>query len=115
MDASTTIAEQIPLLQALHTQLALPPTALAEDQSRIDAAVRNAILSVVRSREDEVAQWEEKIADRKRELSAVARAVGDIGRTVVAAGRRESEQGEVSLRGAGPWMAVRAMESRSHR
>ncbi|TXT15770.1 hypothetical protein VHUM_00273 [Vanrija humicola] len=94
MDAQSYIEEQIPLLKSLHAQLALPPTALAEDQARIDAAVRNAIVSVVRSREDEVAVWEARIADGKRVLSALARALGDRGRSVVAAVRRESEQGE---------------------
>lgn len=97
MDAQSYIEEQIPLLKSLHAQLALPPTALAEDQARIDAAVRNAIVSVVRSREDEVAVWEARLADGKRVLSSLARALGDRGRSVAAAVRRESEQGEVSL------------------
>lgn len=97
MDASAIIAEQIPLLQSLHAQLALPATALTEDTARIDAAVKAAILSVVRSREDEVAEWEAKISEDKRILAGLARAVGDQGRSVLAAGRRESEQGEVRI------------------
>lgn len=95
MDASTYIAEQIPLLQSLHAQLALPPSALADDTARIDAAVRAAIISVVRSREDEVAEWEAQIADGKRALASLARAVGEQGRCVVYGGRRESEADEV--------------------
>lgn len=95
MDASAIIAEQIPLLRSLHAQLALQPSALTEDTARIDAAVKAAILSVVRSREDEVAEWEAKIAEDKRILAGLGRAVGDQGRSVIAAGRRESEQGEV--------------------
>lgn len=98
MDASAYIAEQLPLLQHLHTQLALPPTALADDTARIDAAVRAAIVSVVRSREDEVAVWEARIADGKRALASLARAVGERGRSVVNANRRESEAVEVSAR-----------------
>lgn len=94
MDASTYIAEQIPLLQSLHAQLSLPPSALADDTARIDAAVRAAIVSVVRSREDEVAQWETQISDGKRALASLARAVGEQGRSVVYA-RRESELDEV--------------------
>ncbi|GMK59590.1 hypothetical protein CspeluHIS016_0801960 [Cutaneotrichosporon spelunceum] len=91
MDASSYIAEQIPLLRRLHQQLALAPTALAEDTARIDTAVRAAIVSVVRGREDEVAVWEARIADGKRALAGLARAVGEKGRSVVNANRRESE------------------------
>lgn len=97
MDASSYISEQIPLLKSLHAQLNLPPSALADDTARIDAAVRAAIVSVVRSREDEVAEWESQIADGKRALASLARAVGEAGRCVVYA-RRESEVDEVSYR-----------------
>lgn len=96
MDATAYISEQLPLLRHLHAQLALPPTALADDTARIDAAVRAAIVSVVRSREDEVAVWEGRIADGKRALASLARAVGERGRSVVNANRRESEPTEVS-------------------
>lgn len=95
MDASAYIAEQIPLLRQLHAQLALAPTALADDTARIDAAVRAAIVSVVRSREDEVAVWEARIADGKRALAGLARAVGEAGRSVVNANRRDSEPNDV--------------------
>jgi len=95
MDFAAIIAEQIPLLQSLHSELALPESALTDDMARIDAAVKAAILSIVRSREDEVAEWEAKIAEDKRILAGLARAVGDQGRSVLAAGRRESERGEV--------------------
>ncbi|BEJ16879.1 hypothetical protein CspHIS471_0602800 [Cutaneotrichosporon sp. HIS471] len=91
MDASAYIAEQIPLLRRLHEQLALPATALADDTARIDAAVRAAIVSVVRGREDEVAVWEARIADGKRALAGLARAVGEKGRSVVNANRQDSE------------------------
>lgn len=90
MDVSTYIAEQIPILRSLHTQLALPADALAEDTARIDAAVRAAIQSVVRSREDEVASWEQKINDGKRAIHSIARAVGDRGRSALAEERRET-------------------------
>lgn len=90
MDVSTYIAEQIPILQSLHAQLALPADALAEDTARIDAAVRLAIQSVVRSREDEVASWEEKINNGKRAIHSIARAVGDRGRSALAEERRET-------------------------
>lgn len=95
MDASAYIAEQIPLLRQLHAQLALPPTALADDTARIDAAVRAAIVSVVRGREDEVAVWEARIADGKRALAGLARAVGEKGRSVINANRRDSEPTDV--------------------
>lgn len=97
MDVSTYIAEQIPILRSLHTQLALPPDALAEDTARIDAAVRAAIQSVVRSREDEVASWEEKINDGKRAIHSIARAVGDRGRSALAEERRETMAISVSV------------------
>lgn len=96
MDVSTYITEQIPILRSLHTQLALPADALAEDTARIDAAVRAAIQSVVRSREDEVASWEEKINDGKRAIHSIARAVGDRGRSALAEERRETMAVSVS-------------------
>lgn len=96
MDVPTHIAEQIPILQSLHAQLALPDDALAKDMARIDEAVRTAIQSVVRSREDEVATWEAKINEEKRAIHSIARAVGDRGRSVLAEERRETMLNPVS-------------------
>ncbi|KAK4690059.1 Ase1/PRC1/MAP65 family protein, partial [Tremellales sp. Uapishka_1] len=84
------LEEQLPHLRSLHTQLALPATSLAADQSRIETAIRNAITSIIRERETEVDDWKDAIGRTNRDVGCIARAVGDKGRNVIDRGRRES-------------------------
>ncbi|KAL7424666.1 Microtubule bundling protein [Cryptotrichosporon argae] len=83
-DIPTYISQQIPLLRALHGRLALAPSALTDDLTRIDAAVRAAISSVVKGREDEVAAWDRRVHDGRYAVGVVGRAVGAVGRAIVA-------------------------------
>jgi hypothetical protein len=92
---SAYLAENLPHLQSLHAQLALPATALASDEARIETAVRHAVSTLMSEREAEVDNWKDGIAAVKKEVAALARAVGDKGRNVLAAGRRESLELEV--------------------
>ncbi len=92
---SAYLEEHLPHLQSLHAQLALPATALSSDQARLESAIRNAVTALIREREQEVDGWKEAIALEKKEISVLARAVGDKGRNVLNSGRRESIEDEV--------------------
>jgi len=92
---SAYLEEHLPHLQSLHAQLALPATALSSDQARLESAIRNAVTALVREREEEVDRWREAIDGEKKELSSVATALGEMGRNVLAATRRDSLEDEV--------------------
>ncbi len=92
---SAYLEEHLPHLQSLHAQLALPATALSSDQARLESAIRNAVTALVREREEEVDRWREAIDGEKKELSSVAKALGEMGRNVLAATRRDSLEDEV--------------------
>lgn len=93
------LAEHVPHLQRLHVQLGLPPEALQADQNTIEAAIRNAVTSLIRDREGEVDGWKDAIADVRRSMVSVGRALGDKGRDAVSAARRESEN-SLEVRGS---------------
>ena len=94
---SAYLEEHLPHLRSLHAQLALPATALSSDQARLESAIRNAVTALIREREVEVDGWREAIAGEQKEISALARAVGDKGRDMLTVGRRESLENEVGL------------------
>ena len=94
---SAYLEEHLPHLQSLHAQLALPATALSSDQARLESAIRNAVTALIRERETEVESWRDAIIEARRDVSALARAIGDKGRSVLAAARRESFDDEASL------------------
>ena len=85
------LAEHVPHLQRLHLQLGLPSEALQSDESKIEAAIRNAVTGLIRDREGEVDGWKDAIADVRRSMVSVGRALGEKGRDAVSAARRESE------------------------
>ena len=92
------LAEHVPHLQRLHVQLGLPPEALKSDENAIEAAIKNAVTALIRDREGEVDGWRDALADVRRSLVMVGRALGDKGRDAVSAARRESENsGEVCI------------------
>lgn len=93
---SAYLAEHLPHLQSLHTQLALDTTALQADQDRIEIAIKAAVEALLREREQQVDEYKDVIAGQKRRLSCLARAVGDKGRNVIQESRRESVENEVS-------------------
>lgn len=93
---SAYLAEHLPHLQSLHRQLALGEEALASDQSRIEAAIKAAVSTLLREREAEVDAWKDAIAGEKRKVTCLARALGQRGRDVVAVSRRDSFEAEVS-------------------
>ncbi|OCF56492.1 hypothetical protein L486_05342 [Kwoniella mangroviensis CBS 10435] len=87
---SAYLDEQTPHLRSLHDQLSLPPEVLQADLARIDAAIKGVITSIIREREAQVDTLKDEIAQNKRDISNLARAVGDKGRDIVALSRRES-------------------------
>ncbi|WWC96882.1 hypothetical protein V866_003757 [Kwoniella sp. B9012] len=87
---SAYLDEQTPHLRSLHDQLSLPPEVLQADLARIDAAIKGVITSIIREREAQVDSLKDEIAQNKRDVSSLARAVGDKGRDIVASSRRES-------------------------
>lgn len=93
---SAYLEEHLPHLQSLHAQLALPATALSSDQARLESAIRNAVTALIREREVEVDGWKDAIAGERKEISGLARSVGDKGRNVMAVGRRESMEDQVN-------------------
>lgn len=93
---SAYLAEHLPHLQSLHSQLALDNTALQADQERIEIAIKSAVETLLREREQQVDEYKDVIAGQKRRLSCLARAVGDKGRNVIQESRRESVENEVS-------------------
>ncbi|WRT65761.1 uncharacterized protein IL334_002710 [Kwoniella shivajii] len=87
---SAYLDEQTPHLRSLHDQLSLPPEVLQADLSRIEAAIRGVITSIIREREAQVDKLKDEIAQAQRDVSSLARAVGDKGRDIVALSRRDS-------------------------
>ncbi|WVW80220.1 hypothetical protein I302_102198 [Kwoniella bestiolae CBS 10118] len=87
---SAYLDEQTPHLRSLHDQLSLPAEVLQADLARIDAAIKGVITSIIREREAQVDTLKDEIAQNKRDVSSLARAVGDRGRDIVALSRRES-------------------------
>ncbi|WWC60378.1 uncharacterized protein I303_102950 [Kwoniella dejecticola CBS 10117] len=87
---SAYLDEQTPHLRSLHDQLSLPAEVLQADLARIDAAIKGVITSIIREREAQVDTLKDEIAQNKRDVSSLARAVGDKGRDIVALSRRES-------------------------
>ncbi|WVQ93488.1 hypothetical protein IAU59_000562 [Kwoniella sp. CBS 9459] len=87
---SAYLDEQTPHLRSLHHQLSLPPEILEADLSRIEAAIKGVITSIIRERESQVDELKDEIAQAKRDVASVARAVGDKGRNVVSLSRTES-------------------------
>lgn len=85
------LAEHVPHLQRLHVQLGLPPESLQSDQNAIELAIKHAVTSLIRDREGEVDGWKDAIADVRRSMVSVGRALGEKGRDAVSAARRESE------------------------
>jgi protein regulator of cytokinesis 1 len=94
---SAYLAEHLPHLQSLHAQLALDTTALQGDQERIETAIKAAVETLLREREQQVDEYKDVIAGQKRRLACLARAVGDKGRNVIQESRRESVENEVGL------------------
>ena len=94
---SAYLEEHLPHLQSLHALLALPATALSSDQARLESAIRNAVTALIRERETEVESWRDTIVEAKRDVSALARAIGDKGRGILAVARRESFDDEASV------------------
>ncbi|WWC87953.1 uncharacterized protein L201_002853 [Kwoniella dendrophila CBS 6074] len=87
---SAYLDEQTPHLRSLHDLLSLPPEVLQADLARIDAAIKGVITSIIREREAQVDTLKDEIAQNKRDVASLARAVGDKGRDIVALSRRES-------------------------
>jgi hypothetical protein len=73
--------EHLPHLKALHTSLGLPTTALEEDKTKIDAAIKAVVVSIVRERETEVERWREEIELARKDVVCLGKALGD--RTIV--------------------------------
>lgn len=89
---SAYLEEHLPLLRSLHASLGLPSTSLQEDETRIDAAIKAVVVSIVKERETEVENWKEAISVAKRDVACIARALGE-----KPAGKLEDEN-EVSRR-----------------
>ncbi|KAK8861636.1 hypothetical protein IAR55_002459 [Kwoniella newhampshirensis] len=87
---SAYLDEQTPHLRQLHSQLSLPAEVLQADLARIEAAIRAVITSIIREREAQVDGLKDEIAQVKRDVASLARAVGEKGRDVVAVSGRES-------------------------
>ena len=92
--------EHLPHLKALHTSLGLPTTALEDDETKIDAAIKAIVVSIVRERETEVERWREEIELARKDVVCLGKALGD--RTIVKGeGDIKMEQGgEVRLDGS---------------
>lgn len=76
-EMSAYLEEHLPLLRSLHSSLGLPASALQEDETRIDAAIKAVVVSIVRERETEVENWKEAIDLAKRDVACIGRALGD--------------------------------------
>lgn len=76
-------------LKSLHASLGLPPSALAEDITDIENAMRRAVNSVVQGREEAVKELEKKIEVVKMRIKALNEVMGG--------GKEESETVEGSL------------------
>ena len=84
--------EHLPHLKALHTSLGLPTTALEDDETKIDAAIKAIVVSIVRERETEVERWREEIELARKDVVCLGKALGD--RTIV---KVEGERTNVKL------------------
>jgi hypothetical protein len=73
--------EHLPHLKALHNSLGLPISALEDDKTKIDAAVKAVVVSIVRERETEVERWREEIELARKDVICLGKALGD--RTIV--------------------------------
>ncbi|OCF38366.1 hypothetical protein I317_07862 [Kwoniella heveanensis CBS 569] len=87
---SAYLDEQTPHLRSLHSQLSLPPEVLEADLARIEAAIKGVIISIIRERESQVDELKDEIAQAKRDVASLGRAVGDKGRDVVSLSRKDS-------------------------
>lgn len=92
--------EYLPHLKALHNSLGLPIAALEDDKTKIDAAIKAVVVSIVRERETEVERWREEIELARKDVVCLGKALGD--RTIVKGeGDSKMEQGgEVRLEGS---------------
>ena len=70
------LAQHVPHLQSLHVQLGLPAEALKSDEETIEAAIRDAVTTLIRNREKEVDGWKEAISRARGDLAGVAQAIG---------------------------------------
>lgn len=70
------LAEHVPHLQSLHTLLGLSPDALQADETHIEEAIRQAVSTLIRNREEEVDVWRDKIQCATRDLEGVQMAIG---------------------------------------
>jgi len=92
--------EHLPHLKALHNSLGLPIAVLDDDKTKIDAAIKAVVVSIVRERETEVERWREEIELARKDVVCLGKALGD--RTIVKGeGDVKVEQGgEVRLDGS---------------
>jgi len=74
---SAYLDEHLPHLKALHHSLGLPNTALEDDKTKIDAAIKAVVVSIVRERETEVEKWKEEIELARKDVVCLGRALGD--------------------------------------
>ena len=74
---SAYLEEHLPHLQALHNSLGLPTNALEEDRTRISAAIKAVVVSIVRERETEVERWNEAIELARKDVVCLGKALGD--------------------------------------
>jgi len=91
---SAYLEEHLPHLTALHAQLALPSSALASDQARIEAAIKDAVASLVRDREAEVERWQINIQQAEKDVQDLEVAVGG---KLAAGGRMLNSGNNVSV------------------
>jgi hypothetical protein len=91
---SAYLKEHLPHLTALHNSLGLPTTALEDDKTKIDAAIKAVVVSLVRERETEVERWEEEIELARKDVVCLGKALGD--RTIL---KVEGDWGNVKMEG----------------
>lgn len=74
---SAYLEEHLPHLKALHNSLGLPTNALEEDRTRINAAIKAVVVSIVLERETEVERWNEAIELARKDVVCLGKALGD--------------------------------------
>jgi hypothetical protein len=74
---SAYLEEHLPRLTALHNSLGLPKTALEDDKTKIDAAIKAVVVSIVRERETEVERWKEEIELARKDVVCLGKALGN--------------------------------------
>lgn len=74
---SAYLEEHLPHLTALHNSLGLPTTALEDDKTKIDAAIKAVVVSIVRERETEVERWKEEIELARKDVICLGKALGN--------------------------------------